>query len=192
MENYLVDNYNINNFTFTKPKKHGDYLVGKIKNEKENNIFVQFPRMKVVSQENDVIELEFIHESGYSKKVYNFLSELDNYIVDYVTEKSEEWFGKKISTVKQMYNNFIKAPKTTEDKCTVRINKGKGEIIYKKQVVDSVEKDDNMESIVQFKYIVFSKTFLSDEKALGKIKTESLLILINSEIYFYTSILPII
>ena len=155
MEDYLVENYNINNFTFTKPKKHGDYLISKIKNENKK-FFIQFPKMLVVSEDNSKkVELEFTSETGYSKKVYNFLSELDDYIVDYITQNSQEWFGKNIPTVNDMYNKFIKAPKTSENKCTINFNV-KGDITYKNKPEDIV-KGNYLQCISEMKYIIFSK-----------------------------------
>jgi hypothetical protein len=66
MENYLVECYDLSSFVFTKPKKQGDYMISRIKNNNDP-IFVQFPRMLVVSEENSKsVELEFLNENGYN------------------------------------------------------------------------------------------------------------------------------
>jgi|APCry1669189567_1035234.scaffolds.fasta_scaffold21963_2 hypothetical protein len=155
MDDYLVQNVDMDLFTFTKPKKHGDYLISKIKNNKMD-VFIQFPKMLVVSEENvKKIELEFTSDSGYSKKVFNFLSEFDEYLIKTITEKSEEWFGKKIPVIDTMYQKFIKAPKTSENKCTIHFTT-KGEMTYKGEP-DNVVKGNTLECISQPKFIVFSK-----------------------------------
>jgi hypothetical protein len=159
-------------FVFTKPQKHGDYLVCKVKyleSEKEVPVSIQFPKMKIVGTPTfKNIELEFQGSNGYNKNVYNLLSKIDNYLVSYVTEKSEEWFGKKIpeESINQMYNKFIKSPKTSENECTINLSfktkKGLlvSDLIDRKG--DSIDFDDLTESqilecIAEMKYIVFSK-----------------------------------
>jgi hypothetical protein len=155
MENYLVDNYDVSSFQFTKPKKYGEHMISKLK-KNGDDLFIQFPKMLVVSEDNSKkVELEFTSERGYSKKVYNFLAKLDDYIVEYIINNCEEWFGKKIPIVSEMYNKFIKAPKTSENKCTIHFNV-KGEITYKGELEDIV-KGQLLECISQIKYIVFSK-----------------------------------
>lgn len=164
--------YELNSFVFTKPKKHGDYLVCKVKYTSESNevpVSIQFPKMKIVNSPTfKNIELEFQGSDGYSKKVYNFLSTVDNHITEYITSMSEEWFGKKIpgDSINQMYNRFIKSPKTSENKCTVNLGfktkKGilltelidrKGEAIS----FDELVAPQQVECIAEMKYIIFSK-----------------------------------
>ena len=78
---------------------------------------------------------EFINEIGYNKKIYNFLSTIDEYLLEHISLHSELWFGKNIpiENVKLMYNKFIKAPKTSENKCTLNFIFGKVELIDKKK-----------------------------------------------------------
>jgi hypothetical protein len=46
---------------------------------------------------NRNMELEFLNtNNGYNKKIYNFLLESENFIIDTIHEKSQEWFNKKI------------------------------------------------------------------------------------------------
>jgi hypothetical protein len=175
----------LDSFIFTKPKKHGDYLVCKVKYitkgtesdvdaEGESEcvevpVTLQFPKMKVVGTPTlKNIELEFKSSDGYSKKVYNFLSTIDNHIVNYVTSHSEEWFGKKIpeESISQMYNRFIKSPKTSENGCTINLscktkrNELVTQIINRKdEPVDFCDicSPDILECIAEMKYIIFSK-----------------------------------
>jgi hypothetical protein len=168
MENFLIDSYTFENIHFTKPKKNGDYLVSKVK---YNNLDfkVQFPKMSI---NNDPtlknIELEFISESSYNKKVYNFLSRLDEFIVEYITSNTQEWFGKKIpsESICQMYNKFIKAPKTSENKCTINFSFNHKKNILQSSLLNKkneeldlcdLKKEMYLECISQLKYIIFSK-----------------------------------
>ena len=116
MTDYLVKNYSIDKLQFTKPKKHSEYLVCKVKYSDES-FFVQFPKMKISEISPKGIQLEFLkNDFKYNRESYNFLSELDSYLSEYISTKSEEWFGKKIplENIKNMYNKFIKAPKKVQ------------------------------------------------------------------------------
>ena len=184
-DNYLIDSYDLNLFSFSKPKKYknGEIMVCKIKNDNKDTI-IQFPKMEVATEfDGKYIELEFKNEVGYNKKIYNFLSKIDDLIIEHVTNNSEEWFGKKIpnNIVSQMYNKFIKPPKTSENKCTLNFifNKEKSEILDKKnEIVDitEVKKRNTLECISQMKYIIFSKDscFVSWEICTAKISKKIL------------------
>jgi hypothetical protein len=159
---------NLDSFVFTKPQKHGDYLVCKVKYNVKDPVVVQFPKMKI----NNVpsfknIELEFL-ENNYSKKIYDLLSNIDNFVVKSVTSNSEEWFNKKIpeDSISQMYNKFIKSPKTSENRCTVNLsfktkkNELVTELIDRRgNEIDFEELQENqiLECIAEMKYIIFSK-----------------------------------
>jgi hypothetical protein len=156
---------------FTKPKKHGDYMVCKVKYEKESEqvpLTLQFPKMKIVGTTPKNLELEFHGSSGYSKKVYNLLSNIDTHITEYITMMSEEWFGKKIpgDSINQMYNRFIKSPKTSENNCTINLSfkTKKGELVTelvdrKTETIsfDELTVNQLVECIAEMKYIIFSK-----------------------------------
>ena len=45
-EGYLIDNYNLDLFSFTKPKKYNNAMICKIKND-SNDVLIQFPKMNV-------------------------------------------------------------------------------------------------------------------------------------------------
>jgi hypothetical protein len=163
MSDYLVKNYSLNQLQFSKPKKHGEYLVSKVKYSDEP-FFIQFPKMKIIEITPKGIELEFLNnETKYNKEAYNFLSELDSFLSDQISEKSEDWFGKKIplENVKNMYNNFIKAPKSTEKESTMNfsIKKDVTFIDHRKNDIDisEIKINQEIESISQLKYIMFSK-----------------------------------
>ena len=171
-----LEDYSLGSFVFTKPKKHGDYLVCKVKYSTTENdetlevpVSIQFPKMKICGTPTlKNIELEFQGSDGYNKKIYNFLSNIDNHITEYVTSKSEEWFGKQIpgDSINQMYNRFIKSPKTSENNCTVNLSfkTKKNEIIT--ELVDrkgetisfcDLVTSQTLECIAEMKYIIFSK-----------------------------------
>jgi len=171
MNTFLTNSYDLSKLSFTKPKKHGDFFICKViyddPEKKEMN--VQFPKMVISSDPNyKSTELEFISYSGYNKEIYNFLSKIDTFIVDYISSNCEEWFGKKIpsESINQMYNKFIKAPKTSENKCTINFSFGlkKGEMVssvVNKKNEDipftELKKGLTVECISKMKYIIFSK-----------------------------------
>jgi len=170
MENYLVENYNLNNIQFTKPTKQGEYLVSKIKynSEKSTRLTLQFPKMKIkdiVGSKN--IELEFLDNNSYTKKIKKFLSELDTFIIDTVSSNSQEWFDKKLTSdkIQGMYN------KCNVDTVKFSVNKS-SEIVYKNEKLDITElkKESLLESISKMKYLIFSKDtcFVSWEMCTSK------------------------
>lgn len=168
--NFLVNNYDLKNIVFTKPKKYTEYLVSKVKYNNED-LIVQFPKM-TLSEDPDqkTIELEFINTKGYNKSIYNFLRTLDHFIVKQVHEKSQDWFEKTIpsESIKKMYNSFIKAPKSSENKCNVnfglKTNKTEIKSVFYDRKGNEIDldfsefkKNEIVECIAQFKYIFFSK-----------------------------------
>ena len=160
-DNYLIEGYNLDLFSFTVPKKYNNSMICKIKND-SNDVLIQFPRMNVVSEENNIVELEFKNEKGYNKKIYDFLAKLDDIIINAVTVNSEEWFGKKIKLthITQMYNKFIKPPKSVENKCTLNFKIKENTLIDKKNEninLSEIKKGNTLECIAQMKYLVFSK-----------------------------------
>jgi hypothetical protein len=166
MSNFLIDSYDLSQIIFSKPKKHGDYLVCKVKYPDQDSLLVQFPKMLIVSDCNALsknIELEFKNETGYNKKVYNILSKLDDHIINYITEHSEEWFNKKIPNeqVFKMYNKFIKAPKTCDSRCTLNFGiTPKSSYIDKSNdtlLITDLRVNSTLECIAQMKYVIFSK-----------------------------------
>ena len=169
MADFLVNSYSLENIIFTKPKKYNNYLICKIKYPHEDDtLLVQFPKMNVSTVTEKSVELEFVNNKGYNAEVYDFLAKLDTHIIEYISSHSEEWFGKviPIENVRQMYNKFIKAPKNAEKKCTINFDfKTRGGKIKSKFIdnheneleVSELVKDNGLECISQFKYIVFSR-----------------------------------
>lgn len=168
-------------FIFSKPRKNKntEVMVCKIKNKNNDQVILQFPKMTLVSdyhQRDKSIELEFLNEVGYNKKIYNFLSTLDEYLLEHISLHSEKWFGKTIpiENVKNMYINFIKVPKTSENKCTLNFIYNKVELIDKKNEetdISELVKGVTVECISQLKYLVFTKDtcFLNWEIKTAKI-----------------------
>ena len=166
MCDYLVKNYSIDKLQISKPKKQSEYLICKVKYDGSSEFFIQFPKMKLNNVSDKNVELEFINNDvKYNKECYNFLSNLDKYISDYISDKSEDWFGKKIpiENIKNMYNSFIKAPKTTENQSTINFNIKKDStfIDRKNNELETSEiqllLNSEVECISQLKYIIFSK-----------------------------------
>jgi hypothetical protein len=169
----------IDKIIFSKPKKHGEHLICKVKYDEPENpdLVLQLPKMKVVddfiqSEGTELpknVSLEFLNnKSKYNKEVYDFLSKLDDYIINFIHKNSLEWFGKEIplDSLSKMYNKFIKAPKDSDSQCTMNFSlkkdKGKLECVLmdnKKNELDLIDfkKDSSVECITQLKYIIFSK-----------------------------------
>jgi hypothetical protein len=167
MEENLVERYNFDNITFSKPKRYSEYLVSKIKYNNED-LVVQFPKMTLNEISEKAIELEFVNGKGYNKEIYNFLRRLDQFIIKKVQESSLEWFEKEIpvDSIKKMYNSFIKPPKTSENRCNVniglKVNKNEIKSIFLDRRGNEIDfsefkRDEIVESIAQFKYMFFSK-----------------------------------
>lgn len=172
MDSFLVGSYNLQSIKLSKPKKYNEYFVSKVKyslDEEETDLILQFPKMTLSDDpEEKNISVEFMNNRGYNKEIYNFLSTFDDYIIDSISKKSEEWFGKEIplKSIKKMYNPFIKAPKTSDTRCVLNFG-----IKYHKETVKTLflDRKDNeinyshfkngeiVECIAQCKYIFFSK-----------------------------------
>ena len=151
----------LSSLVFTKPKKCGEYLVCKL--EKKSEMVIQFPKMIIKSFTSKNIELEFQNDNVYTKKVYNHLSELDQFVIDYIFKNSEEWFGKEIplDSINIMYNKFIKAPRTSESRCFLNLSIAKtSEFMDKLEeplTPQELKENSILESIAKLKYLVFSK-----------------------------------
>ena len=161
MDSYLIDTLNVDLFTFSKPQKYKDtnLMICKIKNDSKD-VLLQFPKMKVTAVDEKSIELEFMNEKGYNKKMFNVLSSIDQTVISHITQNSQEWFGKEIPEqfIGQMYNKFIKSPRSSEHKCTVNFVISKNsEIMDKHNEPASVSKGNTLECISQMKYLIFSK-----------------------------------
>jgi len=149
--NFLEEN--IETFKFSKPRKYknGELMLSKIKSKNNGPIIVQFPKMELISDvSSKVVNLQFINESVYTKKVNGFLTDLDTFLVGFISKKSEDWFGKQIpvESVEKMYTKIIKL--NCEKKSVSFVNSKFSE---EKELV----KGDLIECISQLKYIVFTK-----------------------------------
>lgn len=223
-----MGDYDISKIIIRSPKKHGDYLISKVKYMDygiTSDIILQFPKMKLNSDYSDypenskcsecsenlehsgtdttdntndnteqnnntdttitdttdntdntdnteskkinrIMELEFLNtNSGYNKKIYNFLLNTEAFIIDKIYEKSQEWFNKKIplENIKNMYTSFIKAPRSTQSNCTLNFSI-KGSKTYKlfTNKDNEIELSDfftgaQVETIARMKYLIFSK-----------------------------------
>jgi hypothetical protein len=165
MSGYLVDSYSeFEKLVISPPKKYTDYLVSKIKYNDED-LVLQFPKMTISDQITEKnIELEFTNTKGYNKEMYNFLRNLDRFIIKKVEEHSQAWFEKAIppDSLKKMYNGFVKPPQTTENRSTVNfaISQKKTSFFDKKGndiEYSKFERGETAECIAQFKYIFYSK-----------------------------------
>jgi hypothetical protein len=166
MDDYLVEHYDVSNVSFSKPKKQGEYMATKPKYSTDGEIIIQLPKMKLLleNKNNSSIELLFTNKNTYSKKVYNFLSKFDDYIIEYIHNNSEEWFGKKIPLDKldTMYNKMLKAPKNSESECSINcVLKTKNCVFVDNKknelVLSDFKNDSTVECISKLKYIIFSK-----------------------------------
>ena len=157
--NFLADAFEPESFIFQKPKKYKnqEIMAGKIKNRNNENVIVQFPKMKVAERDK-LVELEFVNQSGYNKKVNAFLSKLDDFVVEYISRESEKWFGKTIpvENVKQMYTPCVKENKikVVFDKTNSHLTDAKSETpLDSSEIVENV----TLESICLLKYLIFTK-----------------------------------
>ena len=154
--NFLAEFYDIETFQFSKPKKYKktDFMVSKIKNKNKDPVLIQFPKMKIKELEDSKLSMEFVNETGYTKKVVSFLSKLDTFIVNYIVTQSEAWFDKSIplENVKNMYKK--------DDFVRFVYDKSKTQVLDKKnepQSIDELQIGVTVECIAHLKYIVFTK-----------------------------------
>ena len=154
----------LENIVFLKPKKYSEYLVSKVRCSDEDFV-IQFPKMIISDISEKSMELEFTNNF---KEMYNFLKKLDTFIINNVQINSEEWFGKIIpaDSIKKMYNSFIKAPKSTDNKCNLnfgfKIHKNQNKTLFLDKKGNEIDfsqltKNETVECIAQLKYIFFSK-----------------------------------
>ena len=156
--NFLADTFDPESFIFSKPKKYKNVEImgSKIRNRNNEPILVQFPRMNVINF-SKTLELEFVNETGYNKKVQTFLSQLDSFTIDHIFTQSEKWFGKNIpmENVKQMYNNCVK-----ENRLKFVFDNTRSQLIDKRDnLLNTSEITEGViiESICLLKYLIFTK-----------------------------------
>jgi len=166
MENYLVDNYSLDSIEFSKPKKHSEYYYSRIKYSLNNqliNVNIQLPMMSITNINDKGISLEFMRtHSEYSKKCYNFLSNLESIILNSIIKNTAEWFGKEIpmDSLRKMYHPFLKAPKNADSNVSINININKSKFYDSKNreiLLEDININNNSECICYLKYLVFSK-----------------------------------
>ena len=170
--NFLADTFDPETFLFSKPKKYknAEIMVCKIKNKNNDPVLVQFPKMTIASDYTKFVELDFTSETGYNKKVHTFLVSLDTFVMGYICQHSEQWFGKLIpmENVKDMY--IPSQPNTMK----FIFDKVKSEVINKrneKVELSEIIKGVTLECISQLKFIVFTKDtcFLQWEICTAKV-----------------------
>jgi hypothetical protein len=172
--NFLADTFEPESFIFSKPKKYknDEIMVSKIKNKYNEMVVIQFPKMTLSSDYNKCMDVEFINQLGYNKKVITFLSNLDDFIIKYINSHSIDWFGKEIplENVKEMYTSpsVINSPSLS-----FNIKTGSEIINKQNETLDNSElvKGAIVECISHLKYIVFTKDkcFLRWEVCTAKI-----------------------
>jgi hypothetical protein len=164
--------FDIESLKISKPKKHknAEVMICKIRCNGEP-VILQFPKMKMVSS-SKFIELEFTSKSGYSKKVFDALINFDKFIVNLISIKSEEWFGKVIpeDKINVMYNKFV-----NENNGNTVINLTKSStaefIDNQENVISELVEGMTLESIAQLKHLIFTKDscFVNWEIQTGKV-----------------------
>jgi hypothetical protein len=171
--NFLIETFEPDSFCFSKPKqlKNGSLMICKIKNKSKEAVFIQFPKMKTISDYTNCMELEFTSETGYSKRVVSFMERLDAFVADLIVEKSMDWFGKSIpkENIESMYRHSI-----VDKRIKIVFEKSRSQLIDKQNetiTFDQIAKENILEAICMLKYIVFTKDtcFLHWEVAKAKL-----------------------
>jgi hypothetical protein len=157
--NFLVEDFQAGSFTFSKPKRHknGELMTCKIRNIDKEPVYIQFPKMNACTDFSNCMELEFSSTTGYSKKVATFLENLDLFVVNLISERSQAWFDKTITTehINSMYKKSI-----NENRLKVAFDKTTSLVVNKQNEVilpDEILKGTTVELIGLLKYIVFTK-----------------------------------
>jgi len=170
MDNYLVDSIDVKKITLNKPKKNELFMVSKPKYS-GNELIIQLPKMKLVlgDSENSTninipVLLEFLNKTRYSKKVYDFLTILDSYLIEYIFKNSEDWFGKKIPVEKitEMYSGSVTTDSEGAECTRIKVNIKKKDTTLTDKKNNELELSDyknnsTVECICRLKYIIFSK-----------------------------------
>jgi len=152
--NFLAETFEPDSFIFQKPKKYknSQLMTSKIRNRNNENIIIQFPKMAVEGWDNKVVNLEFMNSTNYNKKVQNFLSQLNEFVINHICCQSETWFGKNIplENIKNMYNDKLKF--VFDNSTSQLIDKRENDLD-----TSEISKGVILESICLLKYLVFTK-----------------------------------
>jgi hypothetical protein len=168
MENYLFENYLIDSIKIAKPKKYDEYYISKIKYSLPEskdlvNFNLQLPLMVIKDITTKEISLEFTKNNNYSNGCYDFLCKIEDYILKSIQGKCKDWFNKEIpvDVIKNMYNNFLKAPQTNTSNVFINVMVSKNSKFYnsrnKELGIEDLKSGINTECICQLKYLMFSK-----------------------------------
>jgi hypothetical protein len=170
--NFLIETFEPDSFCFSKPKQHktAQIKIVKIKNKIKEPVFIQFPKMKAVSDYTNCMEIEFTSESGYSKRVITFMERLDAFIVEHIVGKSMDWFGKSIprENIDSMYRHSV-----NDKRIKIVFEKSRSHLINKQNeqiTFDEIVKENVIEAICMLKYIVFTKDTCFLHWEVGKAK----------------------
>ena len=164
-EDYLIENYSIDNINISKPKKNGIFLLCKV-NHDNNDFIIQLPKMKFNLVNDKTIELSFLkNTSKYNKETMDFLNNLDEFITKHVSVNSGEWFGENIpiESVQKMYRKSVNIDSESSSmQFKLKESKnvsGVSFVDYKNNdlVLSDISENANVDSIAQLKYLIFSK-----------------------------------
>jgi len=173
---FLVDSLDITKTKILKPKNENGVFLSRVvysegTEEDYRRYYLQFPKMKISVIGEEQLEVMFINKSNkYGKKVYSFLKELEEYIINEVHSHCKEWFGKDIpeKSIREMYNSpiedsikfFLKSKK-------LQVVNKKGESIQFEQL--SVESECDF--VAHIKHILFKKDTFTIEWEIDTIKS---------------------
>lgn len=109
--------------------------------EKRNNLYIEFENVKVLSIKNSIDDTFIIYLKN--KKYNDFLSTLNNYIIDIIKDKSSSWFHNNMNT--ELIDDYFTN--------TIVYNKKYGNIIRLKCINDDKDYSPILESNVCIKFL---------------------------------------
>lgn len=174
IQNYK--NININDIIFLEPlsnitKKNNKYIskCKYIENNKNINLFIKTPILKLESIDYDK---DLIFNLFFSKEdplFYDFFYNLEFYLINYVSLNSKKWFDIEfnLNKIKRLYSSNIKLPKNLTNMPIFSINLPINDYNYETKIIDEnnnnikidklASNNSNIEMIINLKGFIFEE-----------------------------------
>ena len=160
----------INSYNFFKPTRNvGNSYIAKTTYSKNIRCVIQLPKLRtpegiITIDKKEYLTLEI---DKYNWDIFEFLSNVDEYCIKYVSDKSNEWFDSEYSvqSIENSYKNTVKLTSTKKlPVIRLRIPPGERDNIYffderKNRIsIDNVIKDTNIVVLIELEGLRFLRT----------------------------------
>ncbi len=122
---YTTREFNLDSCKFSKPEKFQGYHESFVNINGSNGFILQTPKLVLRNSTSSVYELLISRNKDRNREFYNIMSHIEDSAILQITDKSEEWFGRKITKeqVESMFRSSLNRPLDVDDPFIFKIGK---------------------------------------------------------------------